>query len=391
MADATGNANVDLTVTANLNNGEASVGGVIKEGAGLMNLGSSDFSGPAHGEQRLAEPQRHRAQYFRHHRQCRRDAGNRSHQHVCRRPRLGGSQLESHHRDRWHLVDEWQHGQPDWQRDSPKRRTTWTSNRALTGYDVLLGNTSTGVATVSVSNTGGRSTASIMNGSGGIHLGGVQNFDVADVTGNSTADLTVSMVLDNGGSQGGTGGINKTGPGTMAITTNATFYRRHHHQWRHLEIERRWRFHRNDPRRGDRQQRGLSNSRPTMPRDIPRAQTGFRAVTINTGGTVHVSTTGGGGQNQTVSNCAITLNGGAITGVAGSTFHLFNNGTSINTTASVTPSTISGIKLGLRQNDTQFNIADGAAATDLEISAVIENGATEGNHDLVKMATAPSS
>jgi len=40
---------------------------------------------------------------------------------------------------------------------------TWTSNRPTTGFDVILGDTSAGAATVTVSGTG----ASIMNGSGG--------------------------------------------------------------------------------------------------------------------------------------------------------------------------------------------------------------------------------
>ncbi len=97
---------------------------------------------------------------------------------------------------------------------------TWTSNRALTNYDVLLANTSTGAATVTVSGSG----AATMNGTGGIHLQGVQNFDVADVTGDSGADLTVSMILASQGSaEGAAGGINKTGAGTMLLSGANTF------------------------------------------------------------------------------------------------------------------------------------------------------------------------
>nr|MCS5616689.1 autotransporter-associated beta strand repeat-containing protein [Pirellulales bacterium] len=46
---------------------------------------------------------------------------------------------------------------------------TWTSNRGVAAYDILLANTTAGPATVTVSGTG----ASTMNGSGGIHLQGV--------------------------------------------------------------------------------------------------------------------------------------------------------------------------------------------------------------------------
>ena len=91
---------------------------------------------------------------------------------------------------------------------------TWTSDRSLGNYDALLANTSTGAATVSVTGTG----AATMNGSGGIHLQGVQNFSVANTTGDAAADLSVTMRLDNPGTTGGAaGGINKTGDGTMFL------------------------------------------------------------------------------------------------------------------------------------------------------------------------------
>ncbi len=92
--------------------------------------------------------------------------------------------------------------------------SVWTSDRALTAYDVLLANVSTGAATVTVSGNG----PSVMNGSGGIHLQGVQNFDVAETTGNRGADLTVSMTLAAQGISGGAaGGVNKLGAGTMVL------------------------------------------------------------------------------------------------------------------------------------------------------------------------------
>jgi fibronectin-binding autotransporter adhesin len=92
---------------------------------------------------------------------------------------------------------------------------TWTSNRTLAAFDVLLANTSTGAATVTVSGVG----ASTMNGAGGIHLQGVQNFNVADTTSSSASDLNVSMILDNpGSSAGAAGGVNKLGVGTMTLS-----------------------------------------------------------------------------------------------------------------------------------------------------------------------------
>jgi fibronectin-binding autotransporter adhesin len=101
--------------------------------------------------------------------------------------------------------------------------STWTANRPLTSYDSLLANTDTGAATVLVTNTTG-TAASTMNGASGIHLQGIQNFNVADVTGDAAADLTVSMILDNTGAEGGTaGGIDKLGAGTMTLTAANTY------------------------------------------------------------------------------------------------------------------------------------------------------------------------
>ena len=91
----------------------------------------------------------------------------------------------------------------------------------LAYYDILLANTSTGAATVAVTGN----AASLMNGSGGIHLEGVQNFNVANVTGNAAADLTVSH--GTGGSRlfgtPATGGIAKSGAGTMLLTNTNTY------------------------------------------------------------------------------------------------------------------------------------------------------------------------
>jgi fibronectin-binding autotransporter adhesin len=100
---------------------------------------------------------------------------------------------------------------------------TLTSNRGLAGWDVLLGNTTAGPATVAVSNTGGNTSPATMNGSGGIHLQGNQNFAIEDVTADPGADLTVSMILADGGSAGGSGGLTKTGPGTLRLAAPNTY------------------------------------------------------------------------------------------------------------------------------------------------------------------------
>ncbi|MFD0895112.1 autotransporter-associated beta strand repeat-containing protein [Luteolibacter ambystomatis] len=107
-----------------------------------------------------------------------------------------------------------------------KNGSTWTINRTLASFDYLLANTTTGAATVTVANTGGNMSPSVMSGSSttGLHLQGVQNFDVADVTGSSTTDLSVTMTLAGPGSTGGAvGGINKLGAGTMDLTQGNTY------------------------------------------------------------------------------------------------------------------------------------------------------------------------
>jgi len=97
---------------------------------------------------------------------------------------------------------------------------TWTSDRTLGAYDGLLADTSAGPATVLV---GGSGTAT-MNGSGGIHLQGVQNFSVADTSGSTGPDLNVNMILAGPGTTGGApGGINKTGAGTMVLNGTNTY------------------------------------------------------------------------------------------------------------------------------------------------------------------------
>lgn len=96
---------------------------------------------------------------------------------------------------------------------------TWTINRGVAAWDVLLANTTAGAATVTVANSGGNTNASQLNGAGGIHLQGVQNFDIDDVTGDAAEDFTITIPLAGRGSAGGAvGGVNKLGTGTMQLS-----------------------------------------------------------------------------------------------------------------------------------------------------------------------------
>lgn len=259
---------------------------------------------------------------------------------------------------------------------------TWTSNRGLSNYDVLLGDTTTGAATVTVANTGGNTTGSVMNGTGGIHLQGIQNFDVADVTGSSAADLTVSMILGAQGSIGGAaGGINKTGGGTMAIATQATYTGGTTVNGGVLDLTG------GGGAAGTLRGTATINNGGTLRLSIGDA-TGYgtgsdrlSVINVNAGGTLHLNTTA----NQTLGNAAINLTGGAITGVAGSNLDFFQGSSALNTLASATTATISGTKLTMRQNNgVTFNVADGAATHDLVVDSVIANASGFTDNHLTK-------
>lgn len=100
---------------------------------------------------------------------------------------------------------------------------TVTSNRSLASWDVLLTDTTAGAASVTVSNTSGNTTPSTMNGSGGIHLKGPQNFVIENVTGDAAADLAISMVLADDAKSATAGAINKSGQGTLRLSGAQTY------------------------------------------------------------------------------------------------------------------------------------------------------------------------
>jgi autotransporter-associated beta strand protein len=99
--------------------------------------------------------------------------------------------------------------------------TITTTGGAIGGYQSynLLGTVNVGgssASTLSVTGPG--------NAFNGFHLNTATIFDVADATGDNAADLVVSAPLvDRNASLGGSGGLTKSGSGTMSITTVASY------------------------------------------------------------------------------------------------------------------------------------------------------------------------
>lgn len=95
-----------------------------------------------------------------------------------------------------------------------------------------------------------------------------------------------------------------------------------------------------------------------------------RLSTINLiGGTLNVNTA----SNQTLGNAVINMTGASITGIANSNIDFFRGSSALNSLASATTSTISGVTLApIRQGDTTFNVQDGTALIDLQIDSLIK-------------------
>ncbi len=266
---------------------------------------------------------------------------------------------------------------------------TWTSNRALTAWDALLGNTSTGAATVSVTGTG----ASTMNGSGGIHLQGFQNFAVDNVTGDAATDLNVTMRLDNAGNAGGTGGITKSGAGTMLLNGQNTYTAGSVVDAGILAVD------------GNQQSNRLTNNHAVTVnggafeiRGVNALPTAGNAVdvTVNAGGSLNVVSGGsaaigsGGESHGHVRN--LNLNGGSVN-LSYSGIGSAYNGESLQLNGTVTvggsaASTIqssgntsnSGIALAGNRTFT-VNDVTGNGASDLIVSAELENTDTSPGDD----------
>jgi len=108
-------------------------------------------------------------------------------------------------------------------------------------------------------------------------------------------------------------------------------------------------------------------------------------TTINlVGGTMNVSVAGTG-LNQTLGGATINMTGASLTGVANSNLDFFQGTSAINTLASAATSTISGVKLQVRQaGGLTFTIADGVAATDLQVNSVISSEASFTTQPVIK-------
>lgn len=268
--------------------------------------------------------------------------------------------------------------------------STLTSN-VSSAWGMLLGNLSNGsAATISVTGTG----ASTMNGSGAIRLQGVQNFSVADTTSSSATDLTVGLILQNPGNQGGAaGGINKSGAGTMLLNN--------------LNND----FGGNVTVSGGTLVTGTSQGGGTT--GYLGAVNGTKTVTVESGATLDFRANnifGGSGKNASnVPNIVlnggtltstrfniignVTLNGGTLTQSATDSGsyqgYQFLGGVSVGGSSASTISTGNGKANHLRGGaTTTFNVADvtGNSATDLNVSAALTNGSGDytGNGSLEK-------
>lgn len=90
------------------------------------------------------------------------------------------------------------------------------------------------------------------------------------------------------------------------------------------------------------------------------------------GGTMDVNIQSDGGGNQTLGGATINMTGGSITGTNTGNIDFFQGGSTLNTFASPNPSIITGVPISpLRQGNTTFTVADGAAEYDLDITSVI--------------------
>lgn len=264
---------------------------------------------------------------------------------------------------------------------------TWTSNRALTGWDALLANTSAGAATVSVTGTG----VSTINGSGGIHLQGFQTFNVADTVAGSGNDLVVTSRLDNGGTAGGTGGVTKTGAGTMLLNGYNTYSGGTTINGGVLAVD------------GSQVNNRLTNNHAVTVNNtgvfeirgvnaLPTAASGVD-VTVNAGGTFRVLSGGsaaiGAGGTSHAHIRHLNLAGGTVD-LAYSGGGSAYNGESfqLNGDVTVTGGASSTIQFGSGGNagnaglavigTRTFNVGEVATGTDLLVSAEIENSDSGG-------------
>ena len=266
---------------------------------------------------------------------------------------------------------------------------TWNSDRSTGDIDVLLADVGTGpgttaAAVVKVENTGGSTAAATMGGAGGINLSGTQEFNIADVTGNGNADLTVNMTLSDPGAAAGdlglstAGGLRKTGAGTMAVNQQASYSGGTTIDEGVLDLTAA------GGTAGTIRGAVTVNNNATLrlsAADATGSGTGddrVSSITL-TGGTLRIES---GAQH--FSNAALRMTNGTISGASGATLEFTNGSTSVETLASATASTISVPTLHISQDTTGFTVANGDAQTDLTVSSDIGNGSGDHSNNLTK-------
>lgn len=258
-------------------------------------------------------------------------------------------------------------------------RQSNTNNLLATVGQAVFSNGGFAVAGNSVSllwgviNQAGNSTWSI-----GTTLAAPQSFVSSNGTltvGGAVANGGFPLTLDGAGSNllsgvvSGTGGLVKSGSGTSAISVQSTYSG------------------------GTTVNAGVLN----LTGGGGSSGTIRGTATVNTGGTLRLSTgdaTGYNGgasaltvinliggtlnvnstANQTLGSAVINLTGGAITGVASGNLDFFGGASALNTLAATATATISGVPLSpLRQGSTTFTVASGSTPSgiDLDISSVL--------------------
>lgn len=366
--NATGDANVDLTVSAELEDNDSAGDGIIKTGSGTMNIttgasytGSTQVNG---GTLRLSSTLRDSSSItVNNGATLETNAVNifvGGHGTA-----LAASRVVTLNASNWSMTSS---------HDARignvvlNNGSTWTSSRGLGAWDVLLANVSTGAATVAVTGTG----ASTMNGTGGMHLQGVQNFDVANTTSSAADDLVVSMELADAGLAGGTGGVNKLGSGTMAFTRSMSYSGGTTVTAGTLRLA------------GGGGSTGTIRGTVTVKggavldlaaNDVTGYSTGadsLKTISLEENSILRISTNGGAGQNQTLGSATINMTGARLEGTsATSNLDFFGGASALTTQASAITSVVTSARIHLRQASVTMTVANGAAATDLRIDSEI--------------------